>query len=110
MDSTDLAALYSNFINTGNIPALGIGSEMDEEDISMAETPVDVSSVSPDTEEQTVLEKQYATLQTYLNSVPYKCETPEEMEMKLAEIFDKMFLCAQSNNWHLLPGWNDVFN
>lgn len=110
MDTADLVARFANYIDSGSISALGIGEDMDDEDISMAETPVDASSVSPDSEQQSALEKQHATLKTYLDSVPYKCETPEEMDTKLAEIVDKIFLCATSGYWHLLPGWNEVFN
>ena len=37
-------------------------------------------------DDQTTLDKQRASLQTYIDSVPYECETIEEMQEKLEEI------------------------
>jgi proteasome activator subunit 4 len=58
--------------------------------------------------EQSAFEKQHASLQIYLNSVPYECETVEEMQAKLEDIVGKIMICAEAKNWLLLTTWDGM--
>ena len=53
---------------------------------------------------------QFAWYRTYWESVPYECESVEEMNAKLAQIIDKIYICSKSNQWHLISGWNNILN
>lgn len=46
--------------------------------------------------------------QTYVNSLPYQCESYEEMQAKLEEIVGKIYICAKSRNWLQLTTWDGV--
>jgi proteasome activator subunit 4 len=78
--------------------------DMDEDDMS----DVDATGAGEDgiLQEQSALEKQQASLQTYLNSVPYECESVEEMQASLEEIVGKIMICAHAKNWLLLTTWD----
>lgn len=58
--------------------------------------------------EQSNLDRQQATLQTYLDSLPYECETQEEMYAKLEEIVGKLIICAETKNWLALTTWDGM--
>ena len=60
-------------------------------------------SISP---EQSALKKKHASLQIYLDSVPYECESVEEMQAKLEDIVGKIMICAHAKNWLLLTTWD----
>ncbi|KAJ8084329.1 Proteasome activator BLM10 [Marasmius tenuissimus] len=73
----------------------------------------DMESSYPDspTEEATdptSLEKQQLTLQTYLNSVPYDCESSEVMQAKLEEIVGNIYICTKTQNWLTLTTWDGM--
>jgi proteasome activator subunit 4 len=72
----------------------------DDDDVSLA-AKEDDSSLSLD-------EKQRASLQIYLNSVPYECETLEEMQAKLEHMVGKIMICAHAKNWLLLTTWDGL--
>lgn len=59
-------------------------------------------------DDQNTLDKQRASLQTYIDSVPYECETIEEMQEKLEEIVGKILICAQTRNWKFLTTWDGM--
>ena len=93
--STDLAHLDSSYATL-----LG----MDEDDISVPDSPSSESgTLSPD-----ALERQRASLQSYLNALPYECESPEEMQAKLEHIVGRICVCAETKNWLVLTTWDGM--
>ncbi|KAH8100456.1 ARM repeat-containing protein [Cristinia sonorae] len=79
---------------------------MEEDDISLPDSPaIESGHLSPDS---SAFEKQRAALQTYLDSVPYKCETIEEMQSVLEEIVGKIVICARAKNWLVLATWDGM--
>ncbi|KAJ7225864.1 hypothetical protein GGX14DRAFT_422660 [Mycena pura] len=50
----------------------------------------------------------YAALQTYLDSVPYTCESPQAMHAKLEQIVAKMHVCIKAKNWPVLSTWDGL--
>ena len=79
-------------------------SGMDEDDISVPDSPSSESGTPyPD-----ALEKQRASLQSYLNALPYKCESPEEMQAKLEHIVGRIAICAETKNWLVLTTWDGM--
>ena len=94
--STDISHLDTSAFAT----ALG----MDEDDISVPDSPSSESGIlSPD-----ALEKQRASLQSYLNALPYECEPPEEMQAKLEHIVGRICVCAETKNWLVLTTWDGM--
>ncbi|TCD70651.1 hypothetical protein EIP91_002372 [Steccherinum ochraceum] len=82
------------------------GLAMEEDDISLPDSPVlESGQFSPG---QSAYEKQRAALQTYLDSVPYKCETVEEMDAVLEDIVGKIMICARTKNWLTLATWDGM--
>lgn len=59
-----------------------------------------------DNSEEATFSKQLAYLRTFTDSVPFKCETPEEMEVKLAQIVDKLYICTKTDNARMLKAWD----
>jgi proteasome activator subunit 4 len=57
---------------------------------------------------QSAMEQQRASLQTYLDSLPYECETVEQMQARLEEIVQKIYVCARSKNWLVLSTWDGM--
>lgn len=82
-----------------------VGYIMDgDEDVSTPGSPVlESDSLSPD---QLALEKQRATLKTYVDSVPYECEPEEVMLEKLEDIVGKLSICVETKNWLLFSTWD----
>jgi proteasome activator subunit 4 len=56
----------------------------------------------------TVDEAQLKSIQSYINSVPYTCETVEEMRVQLGGIVGNIAVCISSKNWPLLTTWDGV--
>lgn len=81
---------------------------MDEDQLSDPGSPAGESGATPGIHEQSPYEKQLASLRTYLASVPYECESVEDMENHLANIIDKLHAVTTARLWHLLPGWNEL--
>lgn len=54
------------------------------------------------------MDKQRATLQTYLNALPYECESVEYMQTRLEEIVGKIFVSAKAQNWLVLTTWDGM--
>ena len=75
---------------------------MSEDEMSVFDHSADDDDGSPE------LQKQRASLQIYLDSVPYECETLEEMEEKLKQIVGKIMICAHAKNWLLLTTWDGM--
>lgn len=74
---------------------------MDDDEVSVIDTPGETADIS-------AYDKQRASLQTYLDSLPYKCETVEEMQTLLEEIVEKIYICARSKNWLVLSTWDGM--
>ncbi|TFK89763.1 ARM repeat-containing protein [Polyporus arcularius HHB13444] len=77
---------------------------MDEDDVSVPDSPSSESGTfSPD-----ALQRQRASLQTYLNALPYECEPPEDMQAKLEYIVGRICICAETKNWLVLTTWDGM--
>lgn len=76
-------------------------SDMEDDEYSATDTPGEF-------EELSAFEKQRATLQTYIDSVPYECESVEQMQEKLEQIVGKIFICAKAKNWLVLSTWDGM--
>ena len=79
-------------------------SIMDEDDMSVPDSPLESGSMSP--RQAATTDKQRATLQSYLDALPYKCETVEEMQANLEYLVGKIVVCAKSKNWLVLTTWD----
>ena len=77
---------------------------MDDNDMSLPDSPADGGESTP----QTTFEKQRAALQTYLDSVPYDCESIDHMQERLEGIVGKIVICAQSKNWLTVTTWDSM--
>ena len=56
--------------------------------------------------EDAAFSKQLANLRTFTDSVPFRCESPEEMEVKLAQIVDNIIICTKADHARMLKAWN----
>jgi hypothetical protein len=70
---------------------------------------------TPVTEEQSALSsedhdlaKQRASLDSYLKSLPYACETEEQMHVHLEHIFGRIAVCVETKNWMVLTTWDGL--
>jgi hypothetical protein len=83
-------------------PNIFTKADMDEDGaMSVLDSPFesdDSSNVATD--------KSLAVLQSYLDSLPYECETVEDMHSKLEYIVGKIVICAKSRNWLVLTTWD----
>lgn len=76
-------------------------SGMDDDDAS-------VFGPGQEEDEQSWLEGQRKTLQIYLDSVPYKCESYEVMQEKLEFIVGRLYIAAKAKNWQLVSSWDGL--
>ena len=76
---------------------------MEDDDVDI----FDIDSTGEPTD-QSAMEEQRASLQTYLDSLPYECETVEEMQTRLEEIVQKIYICARTKNWLVLSMWDGM--
>lgn len=74
---------------------------MDDDDFSVVDSPGEVIDPS-------AYDKQRLSLQTYLDSLPYECESVEDMQSRLEDIVEKIFICAKSKNWLVLSTWDGM--
>jgi proteasome activator subunit 4 len=105
--ATDLLDLFTSAtgIDLSEYIYRSKGISDDEMSIFEPPTPEEDDNLSP---EQSAFEKQRASLQIYLDSVPYECETIEEMQTKLEDIVGKIMICAEAKNWLLLTTWDGM--
>ena len=80
----------------------------DEDDDPLAEDAFSPVSTPSDLLQLSALDKQRESLQTYINSVPYECESIEQMQEKLNFIVDKIFVCVETRNWLVLTTWDGM--
>ncbi|KAL4243149.1 BLM10 family protein [Abortiporus biennis] len=78
---------------------------MDEDELFSPDSPGDPTDSST---EQSSFEKQRASLQTYLDSLPYECESVEYMQAQLEYIVGKIAVCAMTKNWLVLTTWDGM--
>ena len=74
---------------------------MDEDEFSVVDSPGEIIDTS-------AYDKQRASLQTYLDSLPYQCESIEDMQSRLEDIVEKIYICAKSKNWLILSTWDGM--
>ncbi|KAF9568547.1 hypothetical protein CPC08DRAFT_654918 [Agrocybe pediades] len=74
---------------------------MEDEEMSVTDSPGEAIDVS-------AYDKQRASLQTYLDALPYECESIEDMQARLEEIIEKIYVCARSKNWLVLSTWDGL--
>lgn len=77
---------------------------MDEDEIGIADTPAESGVMTPETD----MEKQVASLKSYIDAMPYQCESVDEMQAKLEAIVGKIVICAKSANWLVLSTWDGL--
>ncbi|EJD04282.1 uncharacterized protein FOMMEDRAFT_167503 [Fomitiporia mediterranea MF3/22] len=108
--STEIQARIQEFLNS-NPAGLSRALKMDDDEgLSTPISPVEESpDISADSEEA-ILSRQRAALRTYIDSVPYDCESPEEMEEKLANIVDMIYISAKSDQLDLMRSWDGVLS
>ena len=96
------SALDFSQLDLSSFAAIHLG--MDDDDVSVPDSPSSESgTLSPD-----ALERQRASLQSYLNQLPYECESPEEMQAKLEYIVGRICICAETKNWLVLTTWDGM--
>ncbi len=103
---TVMLSVFQQLADLSGHPALTV--EMDEDQLSSPGSPVGESGATPGVPEKSQYEKQLASLSTYLASVPYECESVDEMNNHLAHIIDKLYAVTSARLWHLLPEWNGL--
>ncbi|KAJ3001612.1 hypothetical protein NUW54_g6317 [Trametes sanguinea] len=86
------------------IPLIISNPPMEDDDVSVPDSPSSESgTLSPGS-----IEKQRASLQSYLNALPYECEAPEQMQAKLEHIVGRICICAETKNWLVLTTWDGM--
>ncbi|KAL1738773.1 hypothetical protein HDZ31DRAFT_78096, partial [Schizophyllum fasciatum] len=71
--------------------------------MSVADTPGDPSPPGLDEQEATMRK-----LQSYLNSVPYDCEPPEDIHEALEKIVGMLAIFVKSRSWYTLSSWDGL--
>ncbi|KAF8971500.1 armadillo-type protein [Flammula alnicola] len=74
---------------------------MDDDEVSVIDSAGEMTDPS-------AYDKQRASLQTYLDALPYECETVEDMQDRLEQIVQKIYTCAKSQNWLVLSTWDGM--
>ncbi len=97
--------LFSHISDISSILQEDHKGTMSLQDMSVPDSPIDSGGMSP---RHPAVDKQFATLQTYLNSLPYQCESYDEMLAQLEHIAGKIAICAKSRNWLTLTTWDGV--
>lgn len=109
MDFTSIitsSTFYSTLTALGVDPASLAGidtTNMDIEDVSVPDSPLETGESSPDV---SAMDRQLATLRTYLNHLPYECETVEQMHEQLEYIVGMITTCAKAKSWLFLTTWD----
>ncbi|KAH9964279.1 hypothetical protein BC827DRAFT_1190239 [Russula dissimulans] len=80
---------------------------MDDEDLSTGPGSPAIEGVDL-SREQSAIEKQRVSLQTYLSSLPYNAESEKDMQARLELILGRIIICAEAKNWLVLATWDGV--
>ena len=87
---------------TGAPPSAYLSTTMDEDDgMSVLDSPLE-----SDDSNNSAVDKSHAVLQTYLDSLPYECESISDMQARLEYIVGRIAICAKSRNWLVLTTWD----
>lgn len=73
-----------------------------EDEMSGADTPV------LDDSGELTFDKQVASLKSYLDALPYECESVDDMQAQLEGIVGKICICADTKNWQVLSTWDGM--
>lgn len=108
--SADLLARIQHYLDS-DPSGLRRALDMDDDDsLATPLSPIDeLADSSPDSEGD-LLEKQRAALRTYVGSLPYPCESIQEMDSKLAGIVDMIYMSTRTNRSDLLREWDGVLS
>lgn len=98
MDIDVLTRALTSFVS------LPPSDDMEDDELSVPDSPLESGEMSP--RQAATVDKQRANLQTYLDALPYQCESVEEMEVQLENIVGKIAVCVKSNNWLSLTTWD----
>jgi hypothetical protein len=79
---------------------------MEDDEMSILDSPLESGEMSP--RQSAAIDKQRANLQTYLDALPYQCESVEEMQVQLEYIVGKIAVCVKSRNWLVLTTWDGL--
>lgn len=90
-------------LSTGSLSIRSVDMD-DADDVDILDSPPEPAS--PHASEQSAYEKQSANLAAYLDALPYKCESIQEMQEKLEHIIARLVVCAESKNWAALTNWD----
>jgi hypothetical protein len=103
------AHLLKAFISATGVDLTQYISNIDLSKIGMSDDEMSIFDFEEDGDlEPSSLQRKYASLQTYLDSVPYDCESLDEMQAKLEDIVGKIMICAHAKNWLLLTTWDGM--
>lgn len=83
-------------------------NEVYSTDLDMDDDDISILGSGQEDDEQSWLEEKRESLQTYLDSIPYKCESFEEMQEKLEFIVGRLYIAAKARNWQLLTSWDGL--
>lgn len=74
----------------------------------MEEDPLNISDTPSEPSDLPGFDKQRASLQNHLDSLPYQSESIDEMQEKLEHIVGMMYVCAKAKNWLVLTTWDGM--
>ncbi|KZT23745.1 hypothetical protein NEOLEDRAFT_1135845 [Neolentinus lepideus HHB14362 ss-1] len=77
---------------------------MEDDDMYSSGTP----SIDTPEVDEAAYDQQLSSLRTYLTSVPYECESVQDMEAKLEYIVGRIAICAKTKNWLVLTTWDGM--
>lgn len=99
MDYTDpLSSVINSLLSRAS------KDDMDDDEMSVPDSPLESGEMSP--RQAATSDRQRATLQSYLDSLPYECESVEDMQAQLEYIVGKIAICAKTKNWLVLTTWD----
>ena len=99
MDSNGLQETFAKLLQAS------MGSSMMEAEndgLSTPASPVDETDADAVGTDEAIRLKQHAALKTYIDSVPYDCESPEEMDEILSSIVSKINVAAKTNRVEIM--------
>ncbi|KAG8905939.1 hypothetical protein FRB99_007944 [Tulasnella sp. 403] len=79
--------------------------ELEDDSLDVLE-PSDKASAK---REETDEERQLRVLDGYITSLPYPCESVEEMKRELDNIIGKLFIAVESRQWNHVLVWDRIF-
>lgn len=103
--SLDVNNLIAEFAEEFGSSGLTVIMDEEEMTVDVLESPSDDIAAAL-VSGRSVYDKEKATLQTYLDSLPYECESIDAMQAKLEFIVGKLIVCAESKDWLVLTSWD----